>query len=165
MFMFTVRIGELRGLKWTDINTMRTLIHVQRQLDKKGIEKPVKRKSQKGNRYLPIPDQANDILDTIEVHGDYILMKDNKPLLTDSFNARLKKRTGECGVRYLSSHKIRFSNCTMLLKTMNIRDVQYAMGHTEQRMTEYYNRPCEDETVNNSISLILTKGISNVTTA
>lgn len=120
MFMFTVRIGELKGLKWADINDSYTTIYVQRQLNKQGKEKDVKRKSKRGKRYLHISDEAKGILNSIEVQGEYILMKDNKPLLTDSFNARLKKRTAECGVRYLSSHKIRFSNCTVLLKTMNI---------------------------------------------
>ena len=164
MFMFTVRIGELKGLKWADINDSYTTIYVQRQLNKQGKEKDVKRKSKRGKRYLHISDEAKGILNSIEVQGEYILMKDNKPLLTDSFNARLKKRTAECGVRYLSSHKIRFSNCTVLLKTMNIRDVQYAMGHVDQRMTEYYNRPIEDEAVNPTISVILTQGIHSVTT-
>ena len=89
--------------------------------------------------------------------------KEGKPLLTDSFNTRLKKRCNECGIRYLSSHKIRFSNCTMLLeKGVEIRDVQYAMGHTEQRMTEHYNRPNTFKAANPRISVVLTQGVTNV---
>lgn len=97
--------------------------------------------------------------------GEYILLKDEKPLLTDSFNARLKKRCKECGVRYLSSHEIRFSNCTTLLENgVDIRDVQYAMGHTEQRMTEHYNRPNTYKVANSHISVVLTQGVQNVCT-
>ena len=147
-----------------DISEFFNTVYVQRQLNKKGEEKDVKRKSKKGKRYLPIPEEAKDILNSIEKQGEYIFMKNGKTLTTDSFNARLKKRTSECGVRYLSSHKIRFSNCTILLKTMNIRDVQYVMGHTEQRMTEHYNRPIDDGAVNPTISVILTQGIHSVTT-
>lgn len=78
-----------------------------------------------------------------------------KTLLTDTFNSRLKKRCLECGIRYLSSHEIRFSNCTMLLDNkVDIRDVQYAMGHTEQRMTEHYYRPTYDKPANIFISQI-----------
>lgn len=52
----------------------------------------------------------------------------------------------------------------LLEKGVEIRDVQYAMGHVDQRMTEYYNRPIEDEAVNPTISVILTQGIHSVTT-
>jgi len=87
-------------------------------------------------------------------------MKDNLPLNTDSFNARLKTRCNQCGIRYLSSHKIRFSNCTMLLENgMDIRDVQYAMGHTEQKMTEHYYRPDCTKVAKPVISTILLNGL------
>ena len=66
-------------------------------------------------------------------------------------------------VLYLSSHKIRFSNCTTLLENgVDIREVQYAMGHTEQRMTEHYNRPCPNKAANPMISMVLTKGVTYV---
>lgn len=161
MFCFTVRIGELKALKWSDINE--NYIYICRQLDTNQDERDVKRNSTKGHRYLPIPDFANDILNKLPKEGEYILLKDGKPLLTDSFNARLKKRCNECGVRYLSSHKIRFSNCTTLLENgVDIRDVQYAMGHTEQRMTEHYNRPNTSKRANTDISRVLVDGASYV---
>ena len=161
MFCFTVRIGELKALKWSDITGNH--IYVCRQLDTNQNERDVKKNSEKGHRYLPIPDFAWDILNKLPKDGEYILLKDGKPLLTDSFNARLKKRCKECGVRYLSSHKIRFSNCTTLLENgVDIREVQYAMGHTEQRMTEHYNRPCPNKAANPMISTVLTKGVTYV---
>lgn len=153
MFYFTIRIGELKALKWSDINN--GSIYVYKQIDSIHQECDVKKKSRKGHRYLPIPESAQNILNKIPHDGDYILMKDGKTLLTDTFNRRLKKRCLECGIRYLSSHKIRFSNCTMLLDNkVDIRDVQYAMGHTEQRMTEHYYRPTYDKPANIFISQI-----------
>ena len=161
MFCFTVRIGELKALKWSDITD--DSIYICKQLDTYQEERDVKKNSRKGHRFLAIPELAWDVLDKIPHEGEYILEKDGKPLLTDSFNARLKKRCTECGIRYLSSHKIRFSNCTMLLeKGVDIRDVQYAMGHTEQRMTEHYNRPNTCKSANPMISMVLTKGVQNV---
>jgi len=161
MFCFTVRIGELKALKWSDITDNH--IFICKQLDSNQKERDVKKNSRKGHRYLAIPDLAWDVFDKIPRDGEYILLKDGKPILTDSFNARLKKRCKECGVRYLSSHKIRFSNCTMLLeKGVEIRDVQYAMGHTEQRMTEHYNRPNTFKAANPRISVVLTQGVTNV---
>lgn len=157
MFCFTVRIGELKALKWSDITG--DSIYICKQLDTYQEERDVKKNSKKGHRFLAIPALAWDILNKIPRDGEYILEKEGKPLLTDSFNTRLKKRCNECGIRYLSSHKIRFSNCTMLLeKGVEIRDVQYAMGHTEQRMTEYYNRPNTFKAANPRISVVLTQG-------
>lgn len=161
MFCFTVRIGELKALKWSDISG--NSIYICKQLNTNQEERDVKKNSKKGHRFLAISALAQDILDKIPTDGKYILEKDGKPLLTDSFNVRLKKRCSECGIRYLSSHKIRFSNCTMLLeKGVDIRDVQYAMGHTEQRMTEHYNRPNTYKAANPHISLVLTQGVTNV---
>ena len=75
-------------------------------------------------------------------------------------HAPLYSQGDECGVRYLSSHKIRFSNCTMLLENGHpIRDVQYAMGHTDQRMTEHYNRPNTYKLANTEISRLLVDGL------
>ena len=157
MFCFTIRIGELKALKWSDIDN--NSIYVCKQLDTNQEERDVKKNSAKGHRYLAIPALAQDILDKIPASGMYVLEKNGKPLLTDSFNARLKKRCTECGIRYLSSHKIRFSNCTKLLESgVDIRDVQYAMGHTEQRMTEHYNRPNTPKLANTQISQLLITG-------
>lgn len=50
----------------------------------------------------------------------------------------------------------------ILEKGVEIRDVQYAMGHTEQRMTEYYNRPNTFKAANPRISVVLTQGVTNV---
>lgn len=158
MFCFTVRIGELRALKWSDIRD--NYLHIDKQIDTEGNECDVKKKSKAGHRKLPISEFAWSILNQLPKDGEYILMKDNKVLNTDSFNARLKKRCNECGVRYLSSHKIRFSNCTTLLESgLSIRDVQYAMGHTDQRMTEHYYRPSVKKKANPVISTLLVNGL------
>lgn len=160
MFCFTIRIGELKALKWTDIDNGE--IYVCRQLNTYNEEVDIKKNTGKGRRYLPIPEFAADIMDKIPKEGTYIFMKDNKPLNTDSFNTRLKKRCSECGIKYLSSHKIRFSNCTMLFDSgMNIRDIQISMGHTEQRMTEHYNRPNYEQRANAAISDVLVEGATN----
>lgn len=89
MFCFTVRIGELKALKWSDIND--NYIHIYKQIDSQGDECDVKKKSKAGHRKLPISEFAWSILNILPKDGEYILMKDNKVLNTDSFNARLKK--------------------------------------------------------------------------
>lgn len=63
MFCFTVHIGELKALKWSDITGNH--IYVCRQLDTDQNERDVKKNSEKGHRYLPIPDFAWDILNKL----------------------------------------------------------------------------------------------------
>jgi integrase len=48
-----LRRGELRALRWTDINKAVTKIHVQRGWDDKAG--PIDPKSKKGTRHVPIP--------------------------------------------------------------------------------------------------------------
>lgn len=48
----------------------------------------------------------------------------------------------------------------MLLENgLPIRDVQYAMGHTDQRMTELYYRPSVKKKANPVISTLLVNGL------
>lgn len=151
MFCMTIRIGELKALKWSVVTE--DTIYICRQLDSENKECDIKKNTGKGRRYVGIPELAHYILNQLSHDGTYILEKDGKPLLTDSFNRRLKQRCDECGIRYLSSHKIRFANCTMLLdKDIAIRAVQKDMGHTSIEMTEHYYREHENRKANDEIT-------------
>lgn len=62
-----------------------------------------------------------------------------RPLTTDTFNRRLKKYCGELGITYLSSHKIRFTNASMLFDAgVKAIDIQPLLGHSNLAMTQHY---------------------------
>ena len=89
-------------------------------------------------------------------------MNHGKPLTSDSFNDTLKRRCKQAGIRYLSSHKIRFANCVLMLeKNVPLYEVQKSMGHSNQAMTEHYNRARQRKT-NQSIKNIYNNVINEV---
>ena len=52
---------------------------------------------------------------------------------------RLKKYCGELGITYLSSHKIRFTNASMLFDAgVKAIDIQPLLGHSNLAMTQHY---------------------------
>ncbi len=63
------------------------------------------------------------------------------PITSQHFDERLKKFCDRAGVRYLSSHKIRFFGATQLFDAgVDPEQIRRIMGHTTLAMTEHYNR-------------------------
>jgi len=72
-------------------------------------------------------------------NGKLVFMHEGRPLTTDTFNRRLKKYCGELGITYLSSHKIRFTNASMLFDAgVKAIDIQPLLGHSNLAMTQHY---------------------------
>ena len=72
MYYLGARPGEIRGLQWGDIDWIKGLIHIQRDIDwkKKGPDKTGALKNAKSNRFVPIPPDLRDILSKIAGAND-----------------------------------------------------------------------------------------------
>ena len=70
----------------------------------------------------------------------YLFMHNGSQLTTVTFNRRLKKVCDQLGIEYLSSHRIRFTNCDGLYFDggINKRSLQAIMGHSSPTMTDHY---------------------------
>lgn len=156
-FYIPFRIGELFGLKWTDIDGNRLRIKRQRvtscemnddlTFTSKHYEvvNQTKGFNEKGIRYVYLGEKAKAILERIrKVNPDseYIFAnKDGKLLLSSSFNRKLKKICEKINISPWSSHKIRFCVASMYyLSGVNIIELQRIMGHTTVQMTMHYLR-------------------------
>ncbi len=155
-FCFCMRIGELRALTWEDYDKENHTIFIWHQIietaenGKKRICKDVphtKTNTIDGNRLLNVSDEAANIIEELrKINGDkkYILNSTCKglmPISTNRFNKNLKKFCEACGIRYLSSHKIRFYGATELFNAgVDPEQIRRIMGHTTLTMTEHYNR-------------------------
>lgn len=140
-FYLTLRIGELKGLRFDDIQG--NFICIQRFVNDKGeIENDIKGHTSHGFRCLPITSECAKIIEKIrELNPDseYMFFRNGKPLCTCTFNRRLKKYCIEIGIRYLSSHKIRFSTASILHKNgVSDTELQNMLGHSTLAMTQYY---------------------------
>ena len=156
-FQLTCRIGELKALKWEDVDFDNRRISINKQalnchemnddltftpLTVEVVSR-VKGNTPKGKRQLPMTTEAERILrlaKKINPDGEYVFMPYGRLMLTDTFNEYLKKYCEQCGVPYLSSHKIRFTSCSTLYNGKNLTQVSRLMGHSQTATTLHYLR-------------------------
>lgn len=148
------RIGELRAITWEDVDFENRILHLRHSIVDKQ-EGNVNRKatdvdymkahSAKGKRDIKLSSYAIDVLLKLqEINGDkkYVLnSKGDMPITTNNFDEHLRKYCNACGIKYRSSHKIRFYNCSKMYE-MNVdeKSIQEMMGHSSVQMTRHYDR-------------------------
>ncbi len=163
MFCLIVRIGELKALRWEDIDMDRQSVYIHTQIveNKHKPDIPegelikqftnnkryythvayVKKHSDTGTRMQYLNSRALSFLERIRrlSDGRYLFMKDGRFLITTTFNEHLKDICEKTGVKYHSSHKIRFLNaCKCFENTGNLGLTQEALGHSSSEMTFHY---------------------------
>jgi len=157
-FQLTCRIGELKALRWENINFDNRTITIKEQalrqrklnddmtFSKHVVEvvPRIKGNTERGKRILPMTEEARRLLlvaKEINPDGKYVFMPFGRLMQTSTFNAYLKKYCESAGVPYLSSHKIRFTSCSLLYRTTNdIAEVSKVMGHSQTATTLHYLR-------------------------
>ena len=147
------RVGEIKGLTWDTKNE--NIITIKQQLvEERTLQEDMTfshphrvLKDPKGNPFYSIrteelPEAGIAILrkmKELNPNGKLVFMHEGRPLTTDTFNRRLKKYCGELGITYLSSHKIRFTNASMLFDAgVKAIDIQPLLGHSNLAMTQHY---------------------------
>lgn len=173
-FCICTRISELRALTWeTDIDMERRIIHLQHQMVTKKLDgynrKTVdvgymKSHSSAGKRDIEMSEYAAYILNEVyKITGNkkYVFQsKGQNPISINNFNERLKEVCERLGIRYKSSHKIRFYACTRMYEyELPEKAIQYRMGHSGVEMTRKYyrgkNQKLDSEVVNEMFSFPL----------
>lgn len=151
-FHMILRIGELKGLKWSDIKG--DYIYIQRFInDDNEIIEDIKGHQEEGRRFIPLTATAKQLLERIREinpNSEFLFVHDGVPLATVTFNRRLKKCCKELGIEYRSSHKVRFSTASIMYKNgVSAPELQKMLGHTTLAMTTHYLRSVtpEEETL------------------
>ena len=140
----TIRIGELKGLRFDDIHG--NFIHVCRFInDKHEIIDDIKGHASAGKRWLPLTDDAKQIIQRIKIlnpDSEYLFMEDKERgtfITTITFNRHLQRCCKDLGIIYRSSHKVRFSTASILNnKGVTVPELQKMLGHTSSTMTHHY---------------------------
>lgn len=146
------RIGEIKGLVWDGksnaITIQQQLVEERILQDDFSFSAPIRvLKDPKGNPHYSIrkeylPDVAIEALNQMKAlnpDGELLFMHRGRPLTTDTFNNRLKKYCGAVGIPYLSSHKIRFTNASILRdEGVDPIDIQPLLGHSNLAMAQHY---------------------------
>lgn len=172
MALFTgMRKGELRGLKWEDIDLTRKLIHVQRSVwDGSGthIKSP---KTQAGNRLIPIPDVLYQELERHRKKGppaSHYVFGGEKPISEKKYRytyAKFQKQTGITA----TAQQLRKSYATMAVSVNMAPDVLASIfGHEDITTTlNIYSQVREDRIIaaGNQLNLVSAAQTKNNKTA
>lgn len=144
-----LRLGELRALRWRDLDFTARTVHVQRNLPTGGREK--RPKSDKV-RSVPLIDQAARPLDSLS-RRDIYTAPDDRVFISptggpidcgearDGFYAALKAAgLGELrdGPGSIVFHDLRHTFGTLAVQVWPIADVKAYMGHASISTTEVY---------------------------
>ena len=156
-FYLFIRIGEMKAIRWDDINwDQKTIyLHTQALVDNElkddltfssrtvVVSDQRKGGTSKGYRKEHLTEQAITILKKakkLNPHGEYVFEPNGKLMTTDRFNRRLQKYCNECGVEYHSSHKIRFYCASTAYDGNNLAIISKLMGHSQVATTLHYLR-------------------------
>jgi len=158
MFCLCCRIGELRALKYEDIewnsNHTGASIWIRHQIvDKKcgSISRRatdvdyMKSHSSAGKRKFPLSEYALQVIQNLKAlnpNSEYICSSSKgTPITTNRFNEKLREYCKEAGIPYYSSHKIRFCSASILYENgVPLAELQRMLGHTTTAMTLHYIR-------------------------
>ncbi len=166
-FCFPMRIGELRALTWEDYDEKAHLMHVWREVIKEArdgknrcdvLVNHTKNNRSDGERWITVSKEAAKVLEELrKINGKkkYILHGERNAefsIPANRFNEHLRGYCKEAGVRYLSSHKIRFYGITSLYDAgVEERVIQKIAGHCSPEMTRHYNRTHKQVIVDNAV--------------
>ena len=147
-FQSGIRVGELAGLKFSDLNGK--VLHIQRQEIKYKDEETKKctrkiveyTKTESGDRYIILTDSAVETIKAIRrlnPFGEYMMQYGTRRFWTNTFNDRLYKACDKCGLPRRSMHKIRKTYGTTLIDA-NVDDglIMSQMGHSDIATTRKY---------------------------
>lgn len=176
----TFRVGELRALRFEDLNG--NILSIRHQLVEessfsidtnfmKVSKEPrhINEKLPKGNAHYSVRDiylvpEAVEIIKKaheLNPDGEYLFMCHGRTINNDTFNERLRKYCNDAGVPYLSSHKLRFTVASTL-KAAGVETayLQKTLGHSNRAMTEHYiyETVAESEDVENQLMNALSIG-------
>lgn len=143
-----LRRSELLALRWENINLEEKYIKVCQTLIRTDDgERIVKLTKSRRDRFVPLTDQAIEILELIRKNdsssGYLFKYREDKPLSFGGYYSRYKhciSKLQQLGnFRYLSAHKLRHTFATFLLKSgVNAETARRILGHSDLSTTQIY---------------------------
>ncbi len=136
-----LRLGELRGLRWGDIDWMRRVVFVRRSytVDADGPTKSGKIRS------VPLVDQAARAFDALSKRehwtsdSDRVFVNDVGEHIEDSaLRRRLYQALKKAGLPHIRFHDLRHTFGTIAVQAFPLTDVKAFMGHADIQTTMIY---------------------------
>ena len=137
-----LRLGELRGLRWADVDFAKRTVHVRRNIPQHGVERVPKSGKV---RSVPLVDRAAEVLDAFSRRGDWTSEADfvfvhgfGGPFDAGRLRIRFHAAREEAGLKYLRFHDLRHTFGTLAVRVFPLTDVKAYMGHADVQTTMLY---------------------------
>lgn len=146
-----MRSGEIRALTYSQF-IQRDAVLLNAMLDLKGRRiAHLKKGNEKNKRWrcAILPDRTVRMLDKMRVwegpkESDYVFEFHGKPFSAEYLNRRFKNVLERNGIdtheRNITIHSLRFTYNSMMKREISAEDLRLMIGHTSERMTEYYDK-------------------------
>jgi len=132
-----MRMGEIIGLKWEDIDLDARMINVRRAIVRKIETSPKNGKT----RHVPISDDLWEALVSLGPKKGYVFRREgNAPVTRGMVWRALQTTLKRAGLRPIGVHVLRHTFASQLVMNgVSIRAVQEMLGHADLTMTMRYS--------------------------
>ena len=148
-----IRIGEVCGLKWSDINFFGKSLTINRTVQRiningKNVLKELTPKSSSSCRKIPLPSLLFDILCQLKERSEckYILNTDSKIMDPRTYQYLYKRVLKRCNVKYSNFHTLRHTFSVRALECgFDIKTLSEILGHSNASTTiKFYSHSLEE---------------------
>lgn len=138
-----LRIGEVCGLRWKDIDFMSGTMSVNRTMqrmtiDGKSVLKELAPKSMASQRKIPVPSFLVKTLKQVKQSSStpYVLCTGDHAMDPRTFQYQYKKMLERAGVKYHNAHTLRHTFSVRALETgFDIKTLSEILGHSDATIT------------------------------
>ncbi len=138
-----LRIGEVCGLKWSDINFQSSMLSVNRTIQRMSIDGQSKLvelppKSESSHREIPVPAFLMEYLNNLRgIHScEYILSINSHAMDPRTYQYQYKRILERAHVRYVNFHGLRHTFSVRALESgFDIKTLSEILGHADATIT------------------------------
>jgi integrase len=147
-----MRLGELRGLRWCDVELARGALHVRQQITRVGRkDRTSEPKTNAGRRTISLPADAIEALkehhtqrpvrpialDPAQRDTDLVFAReDGTALDQDAISSRFNRAVARTKLKRITFHGMRHTHATLLLLAgVNVKAVSARLGHSSIQIT------------------------------
>ena len=135
-FYAGLRLGELRALRWEDIDLASGVIRVERALDQKG--ETIAPKSRSGRRSVPIVGALRELLLDVKLDNSsgYVFGKAEQPFAPSSVYLRARSSWAQAGLKPIGLHEARHTCASVMIAAgVNAKAITQYLGHSSIEIT------------------------------